>query len=204
MRIKVTHWLGSTRTSFWRELLPWWIVILALRCEVSEEFLNPKVKRKTVTFVFVGNKDDPPKKFFLIISVNLTAVVPPSHSYYPSIWHPPIPYINQIHFRKVRWWRNVCHQCIQPHWESWRKFWWLGYFQRSQKDVIKWMSFIRLATFTPISTPLTYSPVYFSLTDCCQGKNSQNEWEGCTLPLKFAYRTYNMLSISDVLKKTTI
>ncbi len=80
-------------------------------------------------------------------------------SYYPSIWHPTIPYCNQFNFQKVRWWGYACHQCIQPHWKSWRKFGLLGYFQTSKKDVIKWTSFIRLASFKPISTPLTYSPV---------------------------------------------
>ncbi len=39
---------------------------------------------------------------------------------------------------------------------------------------------------------------------CAQEKNYQNECEGCTLSLKSAYRTYNVLCISDVLKKTTI
>ncbi len=30
LRIKVTHWLESMQTPFWRELLPWWIVISEL------------------------------------------------------------------------------------------------------------------------------------------------------------------------------
>ncbi len=75
------------------------------------------------------------------------------------------------------------------------------YFQMSQKDVIKWTSFIRLASFKPI----------FSTTDlllcetplwriCAQDKWSEWVWERCTLSLKSAYRTYNVLCISDVLK----
>ncbi len=126
-------------------------------------------------------------------------------SYYPSIWHPSIPYSNQFNFQKVRLWRYACHQCIQTHWRSWRKFWLLGYFQTSQKDVIKWTSFIRLASFKLISTPLTYSPVKL-LFDGFVPRKKFSEWvrERCTLSLKSAYRTYNVLCISDVLKKTTI
>ncbi len=99
------------------------------------------------------------------------------------------------------WWRYACHQCIEPHWKSWRTFRLLGYFQMSQKYIIKWTSFIRLASFKPIFTPLTYSPVIL-----CSGwfeprkKISERVWEGCTLSLKSAYRTYNVLCIADVLK----
>ncbi len=116
-------------------------------------------------------------------------------SYYSSIWRPSIPYSNQFHFQKVRWWGYACHQCIQQHWRSWRKFWLLGYFQTSQKDVIKWTSFIRLASFKPISTPLTYSPAILLFDGFVPRKKiSQNECEGCTLSLKSAYRTYNVIN----------
>ncbi len=71
----------------------------------------------------------------------------------------------------------------------------------SQKDVIKWTSFIRLASFKPIFSPLTYSPVKTPLWRiCAQEKWSEWVWERCTLSLKSAYRTYNVLCISDVLK----
>ncbi len=53
--------------------------------------LNPTGKRKTVVFVFVGNKDD---------QINLTAVVV-YISNYPSIWHLSIPNSNQLHFQWV-------------------------------------------------------------------------------------------------------
>ncbi len=94
----------------------------------------------------------------------------------------------------MRWWGYACHQCIQQHWRSWRKFWLLGYFQTSQKDVIKWTSFIRLASFKPISTPLTYSPVILLFDGFVHRKKlSERVWERCTLSLKSAYRTYNVL-----------
>ncbi len=74
------------------------------------------------------------------------------------------------------------------------------YFQMSQKDVIKWTSFIRLASIKPIFSPLTYSPVKLLWRICAQDKWSEWVWEQCTLSLKSAYRTYNVLCISDVLK----
>ncbi len=107
--------------------------------------------------------------------------------YYPSIWHPSIPYSNSFHFQKVRWWwRYACHQCIQPHYfqpdlTAIRTYFtrWLiqRYFQMSQKDVIKWTSFIRLASFKPIFSPLTYSPVKLLFDGFVPRTNDQNEYE---------------------------
>ncbi len=108
------------------------------------------------------------------------------------------------------WWRYACHQCIQPHYfqpdlMAIRTYFtrWLiqRYFQMSQKDVIKWTSFIRLASFKPIffTTDLLIceTPLW---RICAQDKWSEWVWERCTLSLKSAYRTYNVLCISDVLK----
>ncbi len=106
------------------------------------------------------------------------------------------------------WWRYACHQCIQPHYIqpdltaicTYFTRWLIqGYFQMSQKDVIKWTLFIRLASFKPIFSPLTYSPVKLLFDRFVPRTNDQNECEGCTLSLKSAYRTY-VLCISDVLK----
>ncbi len=106
------------------------------------------------------------------------------------------------------WWRYACHQCIQPHYfqpdltaiRSYFTRWLIQrYFQMSQKDVIKWTSFIRLASFKPIFSPLTYSPVKLLFDGFVPRTNDQNEYES-DAHLKSAYRTYNVLCISDVLK----
>ncbi len=99
----------------------------------------------------------------------------------------------QFHFQKLRWWRYACHQCIQPHWKSWKKFWLLGYLQ---KDVIKWTSFIRLASFKQIFTPLTYSAVILLFNRFVPRKWS--EWVWCTLSLKSAYSGLKMCSASPM------
>ncbi len=127
-------------------------------------------------------------------------------SYYPSIWHPSIPYSNQFHYQKVRWWGYACHQCIQPHWKSWRKFGLLGYFQTSQKDVIKWTSFIWLDSFKPdfYTTNLQScdTPLW---RICAQEKILRMSVRAMHTFLKICIqRTYNVLCISDVLKQTTI
>ncbi len=69
----------------------------------------------------------------------------------------------------------------------------------SQKDVIKLTSFIRLASCKPIFSPLTYSPVKLLFDGFVPRTNDQNEYES-DAHLKSAYRTYNVLCISDVLK----
>ncbi len=120
--------------------------------------------------------------------VVITARTTPPSGIFP--FHTVISFI----FRRWDGGGYACHQCIQPQWKSWRKFWLLGYFRTSQKDVIKWTSFIRLASFKPISTTLTYSPVKLLFDGFVPRKKiSEWVWERCTLSLKSAYRTYNVL-----------
>ncbi len=133
------------------------------RCSSIGRILKSKSKNNIFSFV-LGNKND--QKAVGVVTARTT---PPSGI---------LPFHTVISFIFRRWWwRYACHQCIQPHWKSWRKCWLLGYFQTSQKDVIKWTSFIRLASFKPI---LHHWPIVLwnsSLMDLCPGKKYQKDCE---------------------------
>ncbi len=162
-----------------------------------KDFSNPKVKRITFAFV-LGNKDD--QKLWIISLFNSCGWCGTARTTDLASFH---SYSNQFHFQKMRWWEYTCHKCIQQHWKSWRKFWLLGYFKTSQKDVIK-VNFI-------YQISLNFKPIFYT-TDiqscdtllwriCAQEKKiSERVWERCTLSLKSAYRTY-VLCISMFWRK---